>query len=119
MRLKEIVDKLNLEVVCGSSKLDEEVTGGYASDLLSDVIANSKEGNIWVTLQIHLNIVAVASLNGVSGILLVNGRHPADETIKKAESEGIPILVSELPAFEVVGRLHELGVRGVGDGGSI
>ncbi|TET78574.1 serine kinase [candidate division TA06 bacterium] len=119
MKLNEIIDKLNLEVLCGSSKLDNEVRGGYASDLLSDVIANSREGNIWVTLQIHLNIVAVASLNRVSGILLVNGRHPEEETIRKAETEGIPILVSKLPAFEIIGRLHDLGVHGVGDGGSV
>ncbi|MFQ5906603.1 MAG: DRTGG domain-containing protein [bacterium] len=117
MKLSEIVEKLNLEVACGSSNLDSEVKRGYASDLLSDVIANSKEGDIWVTLQIHLNIVAVASLNRLSGILLVNGRHPEDETVKKAETEGIPIVVSKLPAYETIGRLYSLGIHGVDDAG--
>jgi len=119
MKLSEIVEKLNLEVVCGSGKLDNEVKGGYASDLLSDVIANSEEGDIWVTLQIHLNIVAVASLNRLSGILLVSGRAPGDDTIQKAETEGIPIVVSKLPAFEVIGRLYNLGIHEADDAGGV
>jgi len=54
MELHEIVEKLSLEVKTASSNLTREVTGGYVSDLLSDVIANSKEGNVWITLQIML-----------------------------------------------------------------
>lgn len=62
MKLKEVVEKLNLEVKTGLDRLDNEVTGGYAGDLLSDILANGKEGNLWITLQIHQNIVAVASV---------------------------------------------------------
>ena len=119
MTLREIVEKLDLEVKTGSGKLDNEVKGGYVSDLLSDVMANSQENDIWITLQIHQNIVAVASLNNLSGIVLVNGRYPEDETIQKAEAEGIPILVSKLSAFEVVGRLYKFGILGVVDGGGV
>lgn len=111
MKLQEVVEKLSLEVKTASSKLDREVTGGYVSDLLSDVIANSKEGNVWVTLQMHQNIVAVATLRNLSGIILVNWKKPDDETLKKAEQEGVPILVTDLSAFEVVGRLYSLGLR--------
>ena len=114
MKLSEIVEMFNLEVQTGANKLDNEVTGGYASDLLSDVLANSAEGNIWITLQIHHNIVAIASIKGLSGILLINNRQPAEETIAKAEEENIPILVSSLPAFEMVGRLYKLGISGSG-----
>ena len=106
MKLREIVEKLNLEVKCAADKLDREVTGGYVSDLLSDVIANSKTGNLWITLQVHENVVAVASLNDLAGILLVNGREPAAETKEKAETEGIPIIVSKMSAFELAGRLY-------------
>ncbi len=112
MRLREIAEELNLEVRSGSDKMENEVKRGYGSDLLSDVIANSKAGDIWVTLQIHQNIVAVASLKDLSGIILVNGREPENETIEKAEKEGIPIMVSRLPAFELIGRLYALGVTG-------
>jgi hypothetical protein len=119
MLLKEIIEKLQLEVKTGSVNLDNKVTRGYVSDLLSDVIANSQEGDIWVTLQIHQNIIAVASLKVLSGIVLVNGRCPEKETIEKAEAEGIPIMVSQASAFEVVGRLFKLGVPGVADVGGV
>ncbi len=111
MKLQEIVDSLSLEVKTPSSDLTKEVTGGYVSDLLSDVIANCKEGHVWVTLQAHQNIVAVATLRELSGIILVNNKTPEPETLKKAEGEGIPIMGTSLPAFEIVGRLYALGLR--------
>jgi predicted transcriptional regulator len=113
MQLNEITKKLNLNVRTASDKLDIEVTGGYASDLLSDVMANAIQGNIWVTLQTHQNVVAVAVLRDLSGIIIVNGRKPDEETLKKAEQEKIPIMMSNLPTFELVGRLYKLGVFGV------
>jgi predicted transcriptional regulator len=112
MKLNEIAEKLNLEVKAGQEGLDAEVTGGYVSDLLSDVIANSRKGDLWITLQIHQNIVAVATLKDLAGIILINGKEPADETVSKAEGEGIPILVSPLTAYEIVCLLHELGLSG-------
>lgn len=111
MKLQELVDMLSLEVKTASSHLTNEVTGGYVSDLLSDVIANCKEGNVWITLQTHQNIVAVATLKDLSGIILVNNRTPDADTLKKAEEEGLPIMVTSLPAFEIVGRLYTLGLR--------
>ncbi len=111
MKLNELIEKLNLKVKSGADRLDRAVTGGYASDLLSDVLANSKEGNIWITLQIHQNIVAIASIKDIAGILIINSREPTEETIHKAEEEGIPILVSSLSAFEIIGRLYEMGIR--------
>ncbi len=87
--------------------------GGYVSDLLSDVMAQSKEGDIWVTLQAHPNIIAVASLKELAGIVIVQGRKPEEETLKKAQNEEIPILVSDLQAFEIVGRLYQMGISGM------
>jgi hypothetical protein len=112
VKLTELVAKLNLNVRSARDSLQREVTGGYASDLLSDVLAHSKEGNIWITLQIHQNIVAVASMKDLAGIILVNGREPEPETIEKAEAENIAIMVSQMPTFELVGRLYSLGVTG-------
>ena len=108
MKLHEIIKELGLEIKSNVSNLDNEVLGGYASDLLSDVIANAKKGDIWITLQIHQNIVGVAALNELSGIILVNGRAPEKETLEKAEAENIPILGTDLSAFEVVGKLYRL-----------
>ena len=113
MKLEEIVRKLDLEVTSGEKNLDREVTRGYASDLMSDVIANAEEGDIWVTLQTHLNTVAVASMKELAGIVLINGRRPEQETLKRAVQEAMPILVSPLSAFEVVGRLYGFGITGM------
>ena len=108
MKIKEIVEKLGLDVKSGKEHLEREVTGGYTGDLLSDVMANSKEGYIWVTRQVHQNIVAVASLKEHAGIVLINSCQPAKETLEKAEAENIPVLVSDLPAFELTGKIYNL-----------
>ena len=112
MTLSEIVQRLNLEVKAGGDALANEVRGGYASDLLSDVIAHGREGDLWVTLQTHQNTVAVASMKVLAGIVLVNGREPEADTLRKAAEENIPLLVSTLPAFELIGQLYNLGLQG-------
>jgi len=112
VRLREIVGELGMETRSGMESLSRDVVGGYASDLLSDVMANAEKDYLWVTLQVHQNIVAVAVLKDLAGIVIVNGREPEEETLTKAEKEGVPILVTELPTFEVVGRLYQLGLRG-------
>ena len=112
MRLTELIQKLDLSVRSAKEDLDRAVTGGYASDLLSDVLANSEPGNLWITLQIHQNIVAVASMKELAGIVLVNGREPEQDTVEKAEAENIAIMVTELSTFELVGRLYGLGITG-------
>jgi len=111
--LADLVEKLDLEVRSARGNLGIEVTGGYASDLLSDVIANSRKGNVWVTLQVHQNVVAVATMKDLAGIILVRGREPEEDTVQKAETENIPVMISRLPTFELVGRLYNLGLRGV------
>ncbi|MBC8357520.1 MAG: serine kinase [Candidatus Aminicenantes bacterium] len=108
MKLKEIIEKLQLKVLTGQDKLQVEVTGGYTSDLLSDVIANSKQGNLWITLQIHQNIIAVAKLKDLAGIIIVNNREPDEETLQKAKEENVPLFSSEEMAFEISGKLYEL-----------
>jgi len=112
VKITELVQQLNLAVRSAQGVLGREVTGGYASDLLSDVLANGEPGNLWVTLQIHQNIVAVASMKDFAGIILVNGREPEQDTVEKAEAENITIMVTELPTFELVGRLYGLGITG-------
>ncbi|MGB9721059.1 MAG: DRTGG domain-containing protein [bacterium] len=112
LKLAEIMKKIELKVECSSEALNRSVTGGYVSDLLSDVMANAKRGNIWVTLQVHPNIVAVAVLKEIAGIIIVGNRKPEPETVKKAEQEKIPIMTTELSGFEIAGRLYEMGIRG-------
>jgi len=106
--LESIVKALNLKIRSGEDKLSAEVSGGYTGDLLSDVIGNSKEGDIWITRQVHQNIVAVASLKDHAAIVLVQGCEPAEDTLDKARKEGVAILISDLSAFEVTGRIYNL-----------
>jgi len=109
----DIAKFLGLETRAAKDHLDEEVTGGYASDLLSDVIAHSHKGNLWITIQTHPNIVAVATMKELAGIILTGGREPDSGTLQKAEEEGIPILVSPVFTFELVGRLYQKGISGL------
>jgi len=111
MKLQEIIDSLSLKVETPSADLDKEVSGAYVSDMMSDVMGNAKDGFLWITIQVHLNIIAVASLKNLSGIILVNNRVPAEDTLKKAIEENIPIMTTPLSAFDLVGMLYGLGLR--------
>ena len=86
--------QLNLQVISGEEFLEREISGGYTGDLLSDVLANSKKGNLWITIQIHQNIIAVASSKELSGIIITNGRNPEAETLKIAHEEKRPVMIS-------------------------
>jgi predicted transcriptional regulator len=108
MRITEIKEKLDLIVLSGHNGLSEEITGGYVSDLLSDVMGNAKEGQIWITLQTHQNIIAVASLKDLAAVIIVKGAQPEADTIEKSNAENIPVLSTELDTFNIAGRLYEL-----------
>jgi hypothetical protein len=102
-----------LKIICCKDMLTNTVEGGYASDLLSDVMASAGKGDIWITLQCHPNIAAVGMVKMLSGIILIGGREPEEDTIKKAVEKKIPILSSKLPAFELIGKLYALGISGL------
>lgn len=108
MNVKDLADRLKLEVCCGSAGLNREVKGGYTSDLLSDVMGNAEEGNIWITLQTHKNTMAIASLKELAAIVLVKGYQPEEDTFRESEAEGIPILSTSEKAFEITGKIYEL-----------
>ncbi len=108
MKLDDVVKEISLDVKTCNGCLNNQITGAYVSDLLSDVMANGKDGNIWITLQMHMNIVAVAGLNNLAGIVVVGGRQPDQEVLKKAETEKVAILTTPLTAFEVSGRLYRM-----------
>lgn len=108
MTVKEIVEKLNLKVLGGSEGLSNNVEGAYTSDLLSDVMGNIEDGSVWITLQTHKNVMAVASLRDTSAVILVRSYEPDIDMLEKANEEGIPVLSSTLGAFEISGKLYKL-----------
>ena len=112
MRLNEIKDKLNLKVLSGNGYLESVVSRGYVSDLMSDVIAHGKEGDIWITYQTHVNVVAIAMMKNMAGIILIQGRELIPAAAEKAEKECLPVFSSSESAFEVAGRLYQSGIPG-------
>jgi len=112
VNITEAAKKIEGTLVAAKAAADREIQGGYASDLLSDVMGNSREGDVWVTLQKHVNIVAVAQLNGLAAIVLVNGRQPEPDTLARAEELGIPIISTPMQAFDAIGALYSTGVHG-------
>ncbi|MEA2013784.1 MAG: serine kinase [Thermodesulfobacteriota bacterium] len=108
MDLTLLAEKLNMEARCGVDSMSNEVSGGYAGDLLSDVMTNSKKGDVWITCQSHQNIVAVSVLKEHAGIILVLGKQPDKDTVEKANRERIPLLITKLSGFETAGKIYNL-----------
>jgi hypothetical protein len=114
MKLDDIASKLGFtELTPGvSADHDADVDRGYASDLLSDVLAHAPEGGLLVTLQVHLNVIAVASHAELAAVVFAGNRMPDDDVLAKAAAEGLALYVSPEDTFDIVGRLYALGVKG-------
>ena len=110
MLVKELIDTLGLQVAAGKSGLERTVKAGYCGDLLSDVMGNAPIGCVWLTVQGHQNIVAVAVLREMAAVVITGGKRLDDETRSKADQEGIPLLMWPDSSFVLAGRLHALGV---------
>jgi len=109
MTVYELAEKLNLKSLNRAD--DINVTGAFASDLLSDVVGNTSEGNILLSVQVHKNIVAVASLVGLAAVIITSGRTPDQSVIDAAKENGLNLLSSEESSFMLAGKLYELGLR--------
>lgn len=110
MKIQEIVDSLSLKVLCSQDYLNEEITSGYSCDLLSWVMAHGTANGIWITIQTHMNVVAVASLLDISCILIPEDIEVDETVLKKAEEEGIVVLSSSATGYELAGRLFVMGI---------
>jgi len=109
MKLKDIVDKLSLNVLTNID--DKEVTGVYISDMLSDVMSNAKAGDLWVTIQTHKNIVAAANLIDISAVIVSQGTEVPDETIELANRYNVVILSTNDSTFTISGKLYQIGIK--------
>ncbi len=108
MRLSTIIDRLSLEVLTPASDVDIDVTGATCGDLLSHVLANAAAGDLWITIQHHANVVAVAQVTGLAAIVIADGRLPNEETLARARQGGIAMLGTAESAFSFAGRLYPL-----------
>ncbi|MDA8155262.1 MAG: DRTGG domain-containing protein [Actinomycetota bacterium] len=107
MKIAEIADKLGLEVV-NEGQWEREAKCCYASDMLSDVLANGGEGCLWITRQSHPNIVAVAAIRGMAGIIITGGKQINPDTIEKAGQEQVMIFSTPKQTCELAGKLYML-----------
>ena len=111
--LQDIIDQLELRVLTEKHEFSLVTSNtGYTSDLLSCVMAGAQKKSVWVTLQAHANIVAVAALLDLSAVIITEGAMPDVASIARANEEGINLFSTPKPTFEVVGKLWEMGVRG-------
>lgn len=108
MKVTDIVEKLGLTVFSGHEGLGREITGGYTSDLLSDVMGHAEAGSVWATIQTHRNVLAIASLRDISAVLITCGEKPGNDTMALSNEEGIPVMGTELPTFEITGKLYSI-----------
>jgi len=112
MTLDQIIKSLELKVLTENKDFSQvQPVSGYVSDMLSCVMTGAKNKAIWVTLQAHNNIVAVASLLDVAAVIITENAQPDEATIKKANEQGITLLSSPRNSFYVVGKLWEMGIR--------
>lgn len=110
MVVKDLLKVADLRLVV-EGDMELPVSSGYMGDLLSVVMGNAEEEQVWITIQSHVNIVAVASLRAVSAIIIAHGFEPDEDTVESAKEENIPIFVTELDPFAIAKKLVvELGL---------
>ena len=117
MTIKEIKEILDAEVITGTNNLDVEVKMGCGSDLMSDVLAFTKSDSLLLTGLTNIQVIRTAEMAGITAICFVRGKKPDEVTIRLAESNGIPLLTTQLPMFESCGQLYRNGLIGCSEYG--
>ncbi|GAB4485944.1 MAG: hypothetical protein OHK0031_10050 [Anaerolineales bacterium] len=112
MTLEEIITRLQLTPLTAPRPAASIFpNGGYTCDLLSCAMAGAQRGSVWVTLQAHLNIIAIAALLELSAIIITENAQPDPATLQKAQEQGVTLLSTPLDSYEISGKLWELGLR--------
>ncbi len=114
MKLRRVLSIIDGKAISKAIDLDQEVQMGCGADLMSDVLAFSREGAILMTGLTNPQVVRTAELAGITAIVFVRGKLPPPETVTLAEEKGIPLLASKYTMFETCGRLYQAGLPGCG-----
>ncbi len=109
MNILEIAAKSGWQVVADVNSSNQP-TGVFTGDLLSWVMGHAQPGDLWVTVQAHANIVAVASLRELAGIVIAHGSAIEAETLAMAREEGIPVLTTDMSSADCVKLLAGYGI---------
>ena len=108
MTTQDLIEKIGLKALTEFEP--REVDGVFVSDMLSDVMAGAKSGNLWITVQTHKSIIPAANLVDVSAVIVTSDKAVPQETIELAGKHDITLLTTDLPSFELVGKLYSLGL---------
>lgn len=100
-KAKRLLELLPVKLETHIETGENIINGVYCGDLLSWVMSKAKAGNVWITIQSHINVIAVASLIGITAIIIVEGSEVGEEVIKKAQEEEIAIFTTDKPAYEI------------------
>ena len=116
MNVCELCGLLEGKLLTNEENAGREVACGYACDLLSWVMAHGREDMAWVTVQTHMNVVAVAVLAEMACVIMPEDIDMEQASLEKAQAEGLCVLKSPLSAYAICGRMAAAGVpaRGVG-----
>ena len=106
MNVSDLVKALSLKVV--SKTTEKEVSGCYIGDLLSLAMSKVASGNVWITIQININVAAVASLTDAACVIIADGITPDPATVQKAQAEDVILLSSEKSAYQLACGLKDL-----------
>ncbi|HYE81282.1 MAG TPA: DRTGG domain-containing protein [Clostridia bacterium] len=111
MKVIDASGKIGLKLLSGGSGTDKELSGVYICDLLSWVMSHGKKGDAWITVQTHSNIIAVAVLLELGCIIVPEEIEVEEETLCKADDEGIPVFQSSLSSYELAKELYRMGIE--------
>lgn len=111
MKIKDIASSLNLDIICRGNG-DKQVESAITGDLMSFIVGKATSGSIWITVQNHLNVAAVAVLKEIPLIIITSGRAVPSDLKERCEIEGITLASSDESTFKLCSKLSELGING-------
>ena len=109
MTVKDLETKLKFKPL--NQIYDKEIDGAFVSDMVSDVMAGAKAGNVWVTVQTHKNIAAAANLVDLAAVIVVRGKKVPEDTIQMANRAKLTIFATDQDTYRIAVDLFEAGIR--------
>lgn len=114
MKISEIAAVLNAVVYTVNHDETADIQSACSADLMSDVMAFSKENAMLLTGLVNPQVIRTAEMMDMKAVILVRGKKPQQAMIDLAEEKRIALLATEYPLFEASGKLYERGIRGHG-----